>query len=69
MNLSARNQLKGVVTNIDVGAVNVEVTVEVSPNVELTSILTKKSCEYLGLAVGKEAVLVIKASNVMVATE
>ncbi|WP_318518454.1 TOBE domain-containing protein [Photobacterium leiognathi] len=59
MKLSARNQLKGVVTNIDVGAVNVE----------LTSILTKKSCEYLGLAVGKEAVLVIKALNVMVATE
>ncbi|WP_318433265.1 TOBE domain-containing protein [Photobacterium leiognathi] len=41
MKLSARNQLKGVVTNIDVGAVNVEVTVEISPNVELTSILKK----------------------------
>ncbi|WP_107187922.1 TOBE domain-containing protein [Photobacterium angustum] len=37
MKLSARNQLKGIVTNIEVGAVNVEVTL----NVELTSILTK----------------------------
>lgn len=37
MKLSARNQLKGIVTNIEFW----EVTVEVAPNVELTSILTK----------------------------
>lgn len=69
MKLSARNVLKGTVKNIDVGAVNVELEVEVAPGVQVTSIITKKSCESLELAVGKEAFIVIKASDVMVAVD
>ncbi len=66
MKLSARNVLKGTVKDIVIGAVNVEVTLEVAPGVEMTSIITKSSCETLGLEVGKEAYAVVKASNVMV---
>ena len=69
MKLSASNVFKGIVKSIDMGAVNVEVAVEVAPGLEITSIITKKSCENLGLAVGKEAFVVIKASNVMIGTE
>lgn len=69
MKLSARNVLKGTVKGIDVGAVNVELSVEVAPGVEITSIITKKSCENLGLEVGKEAFIVVKASDVMVAVD
>jgi len=69
MNISARNVLKGTVKAIDIGAVNVEVAVEVAPGLEMTSIITKKSCERLGLEVGKKAYVVVKASNVMIGTD
>ncbi len=69
MKLSARNIMKGRVKAIDVGAVNVEVTIEVAPGIEMTSIITKTSCESLGLVVGGEAYAVVKASNVMVAVD
>ncbi len=69
MKLSARNNLKGVVKSIEIGAVNAEVAVELAPGLEVISIITKKSCETLGLEVGKEAYVVIKASNVMIGVE
>lgn len=69
MKLSARNVIKGTVKSISIGAVNVEVAVEVAPGLEMTSIITKASCENLGLAVGKEAYVVVKASNVMIGTD
>jgi len=69
MKLSARNVLKGTIKAIEIGAVNVEVAIEVAPGFEMTSIITKKSCENLGLEAGKEAYAVVKASNVMIGTE
>ncbi len=69
MKLSARNVLKGIIKNIEIGAVNAEVTLEVAPGIEFASIITKKSCENLKLVVGKEAYMVVKASNVMIATD
>jgi molybdopterin-binding protein len=69
MKLSARNHLKGTIKAIEIGAVNVDVVVEVAPGIEISSIITKKSCENLGLEVGKEAYAVIKASNVMIGVD
>jgi molybdopterin-binding protein len=69
MKISARNVFKGTIKEIEIGAVNVEVAVEVAPGIEMTSIITKKSCERLGLKVGKEAYVIVKASNVMIGTE
>lgn len=69
MKLSARNSLKGTVKEIEIGPVNAEIGLEVAPGLKITSIITKKSCENLGLEVGKEAYAVIKASNVMIAVE
>lgn len=69
MKISARNVLKGKVKSIEAGAVNVEVSVEVVPGLEITSIITKKSCENLGLAPGKQAFVIIKASNVMIGVD
>ena len=65
MELSARNVIKGKVTSLEVGVVNVEVSIEIAPGMEITSIITKKSSDRLGLAVGKEAYAIVKASNVM----
>jgi molybdopterin-binding protein len=69
MKLSARNVLKGRVVAITPGAVNVEVVLEIAPGVQVVSIITKSSAESLGLAVGKEAYAVVKASSVMVAVD
>ncbi|NJK61640.1 MAG: TOBE domain-containing protein [Synechococcaceae cyanobacterium SM2_3_1] len=69
MNVSARNLLKGRVSQIVLGAVNVEVTLEIAPGLEVTSVITKASAERLGLEVGKEAYAVIKSSDVMIAVD
>jgi molybdopterin-binding protein len=69
MKLSARNVVKGTIKAVEIGAVNVEVAVEVAPGLVITSIITKTSCEDLGLEIGKEAYVIIKASNVMIGTE
>ena len=69
MKISARNVLKGKVKRITPGAVNTEVVVELPGGAEVVSIITRSSAESLGLAVGKQVYAVIKASNVMVATD
>lgn len=69
MEISARNTLKGRVKQVVTGAVNTEVTVEVAPGIEITSVITKASAERLELMEGKNAYVVIKASDVMVAVD
>ena len=67
MKISARNILKGKVAKVVEGAVNCEVTLEIAPGVQIISIITKTSAASLGLAEGKIASAVIKASSVMIA--
>ena len=69
MKLSARNVFRGTVKAIEVGAVNVDVLVEIAPGTEVSSIITKNSAEKLALEVGKEVYVVIKASNVMIGVD
>jgi molybdopterin-binding protein len=69
MKLSARNVLKGKVVKVTQGAVNSEVVLEVAPGLQVVSIITRQSAESLGIAEGKDAYAVIKASSVMVAVD
>lgn len=69
MQISARNQVKGVITQITAGAVNSEVTIELPGGIKLVSIITKASIDRLGLTVGKPAYAVIKSSDVMIAID
>jgi molybdopterin-binding protein len=69
MRLSARNVLKCKVKQITPGAVNSEIILELPGGNEIVSIITKSSAERLGLAKGKDAYAVIKASNVMIAVD
>ena len=69
MKISARNQLKGTIKKITDGAVNSEVTLELAEGLEIISIITNSSVKTLGLKEGKEAYAVIKASNVMIASD
>ena len=69
MKLSARNQLKGKITEIQEGAVNAIVKINVGNGNILTADITMQSVKELNLAVGKEVITVIKATNVMVGIE
>lgn len=69
MRISARNILKGQVKNIEPGAVNSEVVIELTGGTEVVSIITKESVERLGLANGKKVYAVIKASDVLVGVD
>ena len=55
--------------HITPGAVNTEVTVELPGGAEVVSVITKASAERLHLAPGMEVYAVIKASDVMIATD
>ncbi|AKG24128.1 TOBE domain-containing protein [Calothrix sp. 336/3] len=69
MQISARNTIKATVKKIIPGVVSTEVTLEIAPGVEVTSLITKSSGEKLHLTVGKQAYIVIKATDVMVAVD
>jgi len=69
MKISARNVLKGKVKDVKHGAVNSEVVVELPGGIEVVSVITKTSAENLGLATGKDVYAVVKATNVMIATD
>ena len=66
MKISARNQIKGKVVKLTVGAVNTEVVIEIAGGQQISSIITKPSAENLGIKIGKEVYAIIKASEVMV---
>ena len=51
------------------GAVNSEIILELPGGAQVVSIITKDSAENLGLAAGKTAYAIIKASNVMIGVD
>jgi len=68
MKLSARNQLSGTVTSINRGAAIANVVVDVAGQRVVASI-TVEAVDELGLSEGSAVTVVVKASDVMLATE
>jgi molybdopterin-binding protein len=68
MQISARNQLTGTITEINVGAVTTTVKVGLAGGDTITSSITREAAEELGLAEGTEVTVVVKASDVLLAT-
>jgi molybdopterin-binding protein len=66
--LSARNQLQGVVRSVKLGTIMAEVVVDVGGN-EIVSAITRGSAERLGLSEGSAVTVVIKATEVLLATD
>jgi len=66
MELSARNQIKGKVTNVDLGAVMANIKIEVSEPNTITAVITKESAERLGLKDGDDVTALIKSTEVIV---
>jgi molybdopterin-binding protein len=67
MKLSARNQLKGKIVAVTKGQTTAHVRIDIGNGVIVTSSITNEAVDDLGLAIGDEAIAVIKASDVMVA--
>jgi molybdate transport system regulatory protein len=69
MKTSARNQLYGTVASISKGAVNDEVSLTLPGGQHIVAVLTRESTATLGLAVGKPAFALVKASWIMLAVD
>lgn len=63
--LSARNQFPGVIRAIRLGDVMAELVVAVG-TVEVVAVITRGSCERLGLKEGDAVHVVIKSTDVLV---
>jgi molybdate transport system regulatory protein len=68
MKISARNQLKGTVQEVEKGAVQSIVTIKLSKDV-IKATISNEAVADLGLAAGVEAYAIIKATSVLIATE
>jgi molybdopterin-binding protein len=66
--LSARNQLTGTVKTINKGAAIANVAVDVGGQ-RIVSSITVEAVDELGLAEGTEVTVIVKASDVILATE
>jgi molybdopterin-binding protein len=68
MKLSARNQLKGKITDVKKGATTTHVRIDIGGQI-ITASITNESADELKLEKGKTAYAVIKASSVMVGVD
>ena len=68
MSISARNKLKGKISEIKMGDVMAEVTIRVGQNI-IDAIITRRSAEELHLKKGDTVIAVIKATEVMVSKD
>ncbi|MDX1650612.1 MAG: TOBE domain-containing protein [Myxococcota bacterium] len=69
MRLSARNQLEGTIKTVEHGQVTTVVVLALPGGGEVVASITRDAATQLGLEPGKKASAVIKASNVMIATD
>ena len=69
MKIGARNQFKGTIVDIQSGAVNGIVKIDIGGGNFISSIISMNAIEELGLKVGGAAYAVVKATSVMVAVD
>ena len=66
--ISARNHLRGTVTEVVLGTVTAKVTLRVGENT-IESVITRQSVEEMGIKVGDTVVALIKSTEVMIMTD
>jgi molybdopterin-binding protein len=70
MRLSTRNQLNGTITEVNMGSVMAIVRVQLDGGDQIvTSSITKDAAIELGLAVGQQATVFIKSTEVTIGVE
>jgi molybdopterin-binding protein len=68
MRISARNQIRGTVLEVKKGATTSHVRVDIGGNI-VTSSITNEAVDELGIKVKDSVIVVIKASDVMLAVD
>lgn len=66
--LSARNVLKGTVTEIEVGTVNAVVKLDIGAGQMISSMITLDALKDLDVTVGNEVYAIIKSSSIILGT-
>jgi len=69
MQISARNQIQGVVEHMEFGKVNVSVYLKLKSGYTLVSVITNGAIENLNLKIGDEVVAIFKSSCVLLTTD
>lgn len=69
MRISARNQIKGTVLDVTKGATTSHVRVDIGGGQIMTSSITNEAVDDLALKVGGKVVVIVKASDVMIAVD
>ena len=69
MRISARNQMPATVRSVTEGQVMAEVVVEVDGGHEVVAAITAESARRLGLVPGRRVLVVVKATEVMLAVD
>ena len=69
MRISARNQIKGTVVEVTKGATTSHVRVDIGNGQTMTSSITNEAVDDLSIKSGSKVVVVIKASDVMIAVD
>ena len=67
MKLSARNQIKGKITEVIRGQTTGHVHIDIGNGITMHASITNEAIDDLALKVGDDAIAVIKASDVMIA--
>ncbi len=68
MRMSTRNRLAGTIIEVVKGEAAARVTLQVGDN-RMVALITRESCDELGLKVGQKATALVKATDVMILTE
>lgn len=68
MKLSARNQIPGRIVEVRKGTTTAHVRIDIGGAI-VTAAITNEAVDDLGLAAGKSAIAVVKASDVMIAVD
>ena len=69
LKISARNRLKGIVTEVKKGEVASKVKIEIGAPIVITSLISREAVEQLDIRAGDRVEAVIKATEVMIAKE
>jgi molybdopterin-binding protein len=67
MRISARNQIKGTVIDVKKGATTSYVRVDIGNGQTVTSSITNEAVDELGIKAKSPVIVVVKASDVMIA--
>ncbi len=68
LKISARNQLNGVVTHVEKGAVNGDVLLDIGNGNTIQSNITNAAIDELNIRQGDQVVAIIKSSSIILAT-